>query len=86
MFAIIIKNPLNSVSFCSNKENRSYIGMIQINMFSDCMAHGQDQCLHCIYDSLCGGLSKTDCQSIEKEKWKKLVDNETKHIQGKVKI
>ena len=49
------------------------------------MAHGQDQCFHCIYDNLCGGLSKTDCQSIEKEKWKKLVDNETKYIQGEVK-
>lgn len=55
-------------------------------MFSDCMAHGQDQCFNCIYGNLCGGLSKIDCQSIEKEKWKKLVDQETKHIQGKVGI
>ena len=51
----------------------------------ECLAHGKDICPDCLLEKKCGDMSQTDeCDFMKKTQVHKLVQQQTKKIQGKV--
>ena len=51
----------------------------------ECLAHGKDICPDCLLEKKCGDMSQTDeCDFMKKTQVNKLVQQQTKKIQGKV--
>lgn len=75
-FAININSLLHSVSPLKFHYKLMNTGL-------DCMIHNEDQCFECIFEKVCGGTSKTNCDPIKKVGPKKIMVRETNLIKGK---
>lgn len=53
-------------------------------VYLDCNLHLKDLCFQCAYDKICGGIQKSDCQTVKKIIIKKKIERETQLIKGRV--